>query len=69
MSYFGTLYLDKEKDIVIHLDMEQSVLTYKMFTSNHQSNNLIKNLALVSGQKTTLLDGKPVICGEIPCYI
>ncbi len=69
MSYFGTIYLDKEKDIVIQLDMEQDVLTYTLFTQNYQSNNLINNLAAISGQETVVQDGKTVICGEIPCYI
>ena len=69
MSYFGKLYLDKEKDIVVHLDMDQSVLSYTIFAINHRSNNLINNLAIISNQKTVLRDGKPVIEGEIPCYI
>ena len=68
MSYFGTLYLDKDKDIVVRLDMNKSVLSYTIYTRNHQSDNLINNLAAVSGQKTVVLDGKKVITGEIPCY-
>lgn len=69
MSYFGKFYLDKEKDIVVHLDMEGSVLHYMIFAMNHQSKNLIRNLAVTSGQKTVERDGKQVIVGEIPCYI
>lgn len=69
MSYFGKFYLDKEKDIVVCLDMNQSVLSYTIFTRNHQSDNLINNLAVVSGQKTEVQDGKTVIRGVIPCYI
>lgn len=69
MSYFGKLYLDKEKDIVVHLDMEQSVLSYAIFVNNHKSDNLINNLAAISGQKTVVRDGKTAIVGEIPCYI
>ncbi len=69
MSSFGTIYLDKEKDIVVQLDMEQDVLTYAIFVRNHQSDNLINNLAAAAGQKTSVRNGKTVICGEIPCYI
>ena len=69
MSYFGKFYLDKEKDIVVYLDMDHSVLTYTIFTMNHQSKNLIKNLAATAGQETVERDGKQAIVGEIPCYI
>ena len=69
MSYFGKLYLDKEKDIVVLLDMEDSVLTYTIYAKNHQSDNLINNLAIISKQETVIRDGKKAIVGEIPCYI
>ena len=69
MAYFGTIYLDKEKDIVVQLDMEQAVLRYMIFVRNHQSNNLINNLAASAGQTTSIVDGQTVIQGEIPCYI
>ena len=69
MSYFGKLYLDKEKDIVVLLDMEGSALSYTIFATNHQSDNLINNLALISKQKTVIRDSKKAIVGEIPCYI
>ena len=69
MSYFGKFYLDKEKDIVVHLDMEDSVLSYTIFAMNHQSKNLIRNLAAAAGQETVDRDGKQAIVGEVPCYI
>lgn len=69
MSYFGKLYLDKEKDIIVSLDMEGTVLSYTIFAMNHQSDNLINNLAIITDQKTVIQDGKKVITGEIPCYI
>lgn len=69
MSYFGKLYLDKEKDIVVTLDMNQSVLSYTICVNNHQSDNLINNLAAIAEQKTVVRDGKTVMEGEIPCYI
>ena len=69
MSYFGKLYLDKEKDIVIYLDMEGSELSYTIEAKNHQSKNLIHNLAKISGQETVVKNGKTVIVGQIPSYI
>ena len=69
MRYFGKLYLDKEKDIVVTLWMDQSVLSYTIHAINHKSDNLINNLAAISGQTTTLRDGRTVITGQIPCYI
>ena len=69
MRYFGKFYLDKEKDIVVTLGMEESVLSYTIHTSNHQSDNLINNLAAISKQPTVVQNGKTVITGQIPCYI
>ena len=69
MRYFGKLYLDKEKDIVVTLWMDQSVLSYTIHAINHQSDNLINNLAAISGQTTTVQEGRTVITGQIPCYI
>ena len=69
MRYFGKLYLDKEKDIVVTLWMDQSVLSYTIHAINHQSDNLINNLAAISGQQTTVQEGRTVITGKIPCYI
>ena len=69
MGKFGKFYLDKEKDMVVYLDMEDEVLTYTIKAMNHKSDNLINNFALISNQPTILRDGKKVITGEIPCYI
>ncbi len=69
MSYFGTFYLDKEKDIVVTLDMDGDALSYSIIATNHRSDNLINNLAAISGQTTLLRDGKKAIVGQIPCYI
>lgn len=69
MSYFGKLYLDKEKDIIVYLDMEKDVLSYAILATNHKSDNLINNLALITKQETVVRNGKKVIVGEIPCYI
>ena len=35
MSYFGKFYLDKEKDIVVSLDMSGAALTYTIMAINH----------------------------------
>ena len=69
MSYFGRLYLDKEKDIVVRLDMEDSVLSYTIFANNYQKDNVISNLARIANQETVMQNGRKVIVGEIPCYI
>lgn len=46
MSDFGKFYLDKEKDMVVCLDMEEGELSYRIFALNHRSDNLINNLAI-----------------------
>ena len=69
MARFGTFYLDKEKDIVVELDMEQNQLSYTIYATNHKSDNLINNLARVSCCPTVCRDGRTVIAGDIPCYI
>ena len=69
MSYFGKFYLDKEKDIVVTLDMEQGRLSYTIAATNYQSDNLINNLAAAANQETVIRNGKTVITGDIPCYI
>ena len=54
---------------MVLLDMEQGVLSYTILATNHQSDNLINNLAAICGQRTVARDGKTVIEGQIPCYI
>ena len=69
MRYFGKFYLDKEKDIEVTLWMDRSVLSYTIHAIDHRSDNLINNLAAISGQETELREGRRVITGRIPCYI
>ena len=69
MALFGTFYLDKEKDIVVELDMEKQQLSYTIYATNHKSDNLINNLARVSNRPTVFRNGRTVITGDIPCYI
>ena len=68
MTYFGKFYLDKDKDLVVNLDMEEQVLSYTVYAANHQSKNLIINLAKITNHPTTLLGDKLVMQGNIPCY-
>ena len=69
MAYFGQLYLDKEKDIVVRLEMEGQNLFYTIYANNHRTDNLINNFAAIAAQKTVVKDGRTVITGKIPCYI
>ena len=46
-------YLDKEKDIVVNLiEEKEDELTYILETPNHNTGNLITNLARICGLKT-----------------
>ena len=69
MAHFGKLYLDKEKDIVVYLDMAGEQMTYTIAAHNHTTDHLIENFAKVSGQTTQWKNGETVICGSVPCYI
>ena len=69
MRYFGTMYLDKEKDIEVLLEAEEDRLYYTVSANNHRSDNLINNLARVARHSTVFRDGRPVMHGQIPCYI
>lgn len=70
MAFFGKFYLDKEKDIIVELSMEDNGLFYVLRTPYHAKGNLITNLANLCGLKlSTGSDGLKVIRGEVPCYI
>ncbi|MEE0957282.1 MAG: adenosine deaminase [Ruminococcus sp.] len=70
MAFFGKLYLDKEKDIIIELNMTQDGLWYVLRTPNHAKGNLITNLARLCNLKlSTGANGLKVIAGKVPCYI
>lgn len=67
---FGKFYLDKEKDVIIELDMTKEGLFYTLRTPNHAKGNLITNLAnLCSLPLSTGDDGLKVIQGGVPCYV
>lgn len=70
MSYFGSFYLDKEKDIRVDLSKYWTTMTYVLRTPNHGTGNLITNLAkLCDLPLFTDENGLLVIEGKIPCYI
>lgn len=70
MAYFGKFYLDKEKDIIIELDMTDGEMTYVLRTPNHAKGNLITNLAKLCGLELSFDEnGLKVIRGAVPCYI
>ena len=70
MEAFGKFYLDKEKDIIVELNMENGGLYYVLRTPNHAKGNLITNLARLCGLSLSNGDdGLKVIRGEVPCYV
>lgn len=70
MAFFGKFYLDKEKDVIVELDMDDNALRYTLRTPNHAKGNLITNLArLCSLPLSKGADGLKIIEGVVPCYI
>lgn len=70
MEDFGKFYLDKEKDIIVQLELTDGGMRYLVRTPNHAKGNLITNLARVCGLPLSRGDdGLKVIRGEVPCYI
>ncbi len=69
MAYFGRFYLDKEKDVIVTLSMDDTKMSYILETPNHGTGNLITNLAKVCGLPITYnLEGLKIIEGDVPCY-
>lgn len=69
MAYFGKFYLDKEKDIIVTLYLEDSRMSYVLETPNHGTGNLITNLAKVCELPITYnMEGLKIIEGNVPCY-
>ena len=70
MAFFGRFYLDKEKDIIVDLDLTGDRMTYVLRTPHHATGNLITNLARLFGLPLELdAQGLKIIRGEIPCYL
>ncbi len=70
MAFFTRFYLDKEKDIIVELDLTGERMRYVLRTPNHATGNLITNLAhLCALPLSEDEQGLKVIRGEIPCYV
>ncbi|MBR2670588.1 MAG: adenosine deaminase [Oscillospiraceae bacterium] len=70
MAYFGRLYLDREKDMIVDLDMRDGRMYYTLSTPNHSTGNLITNFAKVCELPLSYnSEGLKIIEGEVPCYI
>ena len=70
MIFFQQFYLDREKDIVVDLLMEEDRLFHVIRTPNHHTGNLIRNMAkLFSLETTEDENGLLTIRNEIPCYV
>jgi len=70
-EYFKTFYLDKERDIVVNLyKTGEDELTYIIETPNHNTGNLITNLAKIS-DKPIVKNEKDlkIIMGKMPASI
>ena len=64
-------YLDKEKDIIVNLSKtSDEEITYVLETPNHNTGNLITNLANICGVKTIKNENDmKIIAGKIPASI
>ena len=64
-------YLDKEKDIIVNLKKsKEDELTYILETPNHNTGNLITNLAKICGLETVKNEkDMKIITGKIPASI
>ncbi|MBR3294557.1 MAG: adenosine deaminase [Oscillospiraceae bacterium] len=70
MMRFGCFYLDREKDIIVDLFMEKEELRYVLRTPNHNTGNLITNLARLCELPLDFDEqGLKVIRGTVPCYV
>ncbi len=69
MIFFQRFYLDREKDMAVELWMDGQRMLYVIRTPNHNTGNLISNLAALCGMETSEDEnGLKVIRGEVPCY-
>ena len=70
MGTFGRFYLDKEKDIVVDLELREDTMHYTLRTPHHHTGNLITNLAKLCDLPIGYSeDGLKIITGTIPCYV
>lgn len=71
MKFINEIYLDKEKDIIIKLyDKGEDEIKYVLETPNHNTGNLITNLAKICDLETVKnKDDMKIITGVIPASI
>ena len=71
MKFINEIYLDKEKDIIIKLyDKGEDEIKYILETPNHNTGNLITNLARICNLETVKnKDDMKIITGVIPASI
>lgn len=71
LNLFSKFYLDKEKDIIVNLyKTDEDEITYILETPNHNTGNLITNLAKLCNVKTTKNENDmKTIKGTIPASI
>ena len=71
MAFFNKFYIDKEKDIQVHLYRKNiDELVYIIRTPYHKTGNLISNLARICGVETVKDENDmKIITGTIPASI
>ena len=71
LEFFDKFYLDKEKDIIVNLyRLNEEEMQYILETPNHNSGNLITNLAKLFGVDTVKNEkDMKIITGTIPASI
>ena len=71
LKFFDKFYLDKEKDIIVNLYFSnKDEMTYILETPNHNTGNLITNLAKICGVETVRNENDmKIITGTIPASI
>ena len=70
-TLFNKFYLDKEKDIIVNLyKVNEDEMKYVLETPNHNTGNLITNLAKICGLETVKNENDmKIITGTIPASI
>lgn len=70
MKYIDSLFLDKEKDVVIDFYKEKDTIHYILKTPNHNTGNLITNLAKLCNLDISYdSNGLKIIKGIVPSFI
>ena len=71
LKFFNQFYLDKEKDIIVNLyKSKDDEITYILETPNHNTGNLITNLAKICNLETIKNENDmKIITGTIPASI